>query len=620
MRQEKWLCLLGNARISTTQSKFDGSSAYFDGTGGFLDLSNNNALNFENKNLTIEGWIYPSGSGSPLINCQASTNFLNLYLDNSSSARLILNGSNRITGIALTPNTWQHLAIVREGLTWTVYVDGQASGTPYTMGADSYYDCSTSCYLGGFPSGHFFTGYTDEVRITKGIARYTSNFTPPTDPFIYLFDPYLSSVVCLLRCNGNNNSVIFSDESLKNSITNNGCIISTTQSKFGGSSGYFDGVNDHLILSNTTDLNMGSSSFTIECWFYPLSFADYQTLFIQRIISATGYVPIYFTIMANGKLTLWMSANNANWGLVDNQSTSNTLTLNVWNHIALVRDVNNIYMFINGVLGFSTTISGSLMAPPSNVYIGGNYYGYIHGYLDEVRITKGIGRYTSNFTPPNDAFPQFKPINHFLRSVNVYTYIANPLDPISTKIYYDAGVTGSSIYDGGSWRVEGTVTYNGSPGARKVSLFTLKDKRLIEEVWSDPSTGAYSFVNLKDQEYFVWSEDYMRVFTPASHHITDQTNLVFTEQSRFDPDLFVGDGKIWGTVLNEINEPLSRRLLLLEDQTHIIVRKTTSDPMTGYYEFDGLNPSKTFTVVCESNRPVSSYNDIIRARVQPEII
>ena len=87
------------------------------------------------------------------------------------------------------------------------------------------------------------------------------------------------------------------------------------------------------------------------------------------------------------------------------------------------------------------------------------------------------------------------------------------------EMVYERVIAVESYYDGGTTRIDGTVTYNGSPGARKVSLFTLKDKRLIMETWSDPVTGAYSFTRLKDQEYFVWSDDYLRVFAP-------ETNLV----------------------------------------------------------------------------------------------
>ncbi len=70
--------------------------------------------------------------------------------------------------------------------------------------------------------------------------------------------------------------------------------------------------------------------------------------------------------------------------------------------------------------------------------------------------------------------------------------------------------------------VAGTVTLNGVPGARKVRLHTLKNGRLVRETWSHPVTGAYRFERLRDQPYYVWSEDYMRVYDPVSHLVTNQ--------------------------------------------------------------------------------------------------
>lgn len=183
------------------------------------------------------------------------------------------------------------------------------------------------------------------------------------------------------------------------------------------------------------------------------------------------------------------------------------------------------------------------------------------------------------------------------------------LDPKISYLYYD----------GGTYSVTGTVLYNGQPASRKVGLFTLRDKRLIAETWSDPTTGVYTFTELKEQEYFVWSEDYLRVFCPATHSIFEQSNLVFSQQSKFNPDDFVGNGKIWGTVLDEYQNPISKKLILLEDQTYVIVKTTMSDPSTGYYEFANLTTDKKFTIICESTRPVDIYNDIIRAKVQAEV-
>ena len=73
------------------------------------------------------------------------------------------------------------------------------------------------------------------------------------------------------------------------------------------------------------------------------------------------------------------------------------------------------------------------------------------------------------------------------------------------------------IEDGGTMVVAGTVTLNGVPGARKVRLHTLNNGRLIRETWSHPVTGAYRFERLRDQPYYVWSEDHVRTYDPVSH-------------------------------------------------------------------------------------------------------
>ncbi|MFZ4792412.1 MAG: hypothetical protein ACOYMW_16255, partial [Candidatus Competibacteraceae bacterium] len=59
------------------------------------------------------------------------------------------------------------------------------------------------------------------------------------------------------------------------------------------------------------------------------------------------------------------------------------------------------------------------------------------------------------------------------------------------------------------------------PAARKVRLHTLNNGRLIREMWSDPVTGAYRFNNLKDQPYYIWSEDYARIYDPVSRLVTN---------------------------------------------------------------------------------------------------
>lgn len=170
--------------LSTTQSKFGGSSLKFIGSGGY-DITPPSTLNsrfdFGTGDLTIEGWIYPTGGGYTLFACHKTSNLLSFYLDSSTSGKLILTNSNVITNVTLTANAWQHLAITRSGNTWRVFVNGTQSGSVTNSSA---YSCTSNCYLGCSTSGSSsFSGYMDEIRIKKGVALYTADFTSPSEPF-----------------------------------------------------------------------------------------------------------------------------------------------------------------------------------------------------------------------------------------------------------------------------------------------------------------------------------------------------------------------------------------------------------------------------------------------------
>ena len=129
----------------------------------------------------------------------------------------------------------------------------------------------------------------------------------------------------------------------------------------------------------------------------------------------------------------------------------------------------------------------------------------------------GIARYINEFTPPAAAFPTVLDLSctATLEPAPLRCAPAAISGPAVARLLADAVVWDSA--DGGSMVVAGTVTLNGVPGARKVRLHTLNNGRLVRESWSDPITGAYRFERLKDQPYYVWSEDHMRVYDPVSH-------------------------------------------------------------------------------------------------------
>jgi len=181
----KTVTAVGNAQISTAQSKFGGSSLLFDGTGDRLTTPSDSAFTFGSDNFTVEAWVYETArpAFSTIIEIGA-------HLGASGIIFLTNNGGN-LAGVysasffALTPTgslaAWNHYAWVRSGNFIQTYVNGvggtaasftnNLTSTTVTIGSQS----------GGGPN-YDLNGYIDDLRITKG-ARYTAAFTPPTTPF-----------------------------------------------------------------------------------------------------------------------------------------------------------------------------------------------------------------------------------------------------------------------------------------------------------------------------------------------------------------------------------------------------------------------------------------------------
>jgi hypothetical protein len=179
---------VGNAQISTAQSKFGGASMSIPGGGARLVCANTPNFAFGTGNFTLEFWINFSNISSfqTIYSYGYTTSGDLLIQTGNGNGRMIVyvNGSAVITesGTAST-GTWIHYALVRNGTTLTLYRDGTSSGS-----ATNSTDINTTeiigiganplGYGGGSPGDAPFNGYIDDLRITKGYARYTANFTP----------------------------------------------------------------------------------------------------------------------------------------------------------------------------------------------------------------------------------------------------------------------------------------------------------------------------------------------------------------------------------------------------------------------------------------------------------
>ena len=170
---------VGNAQISTTQSKFGGASIAFDGTGDYVQLLNSDLLAFGTGDYTIEMWIYgtDNATGRRVIefsgNGEGNFAVAGTTIQYYNGTTNVSSGSSVIVG-----NSWQHIALSRAAGTTRVYVDGIVRISQAAPLSTS----QRSLYISGLNAVPF-VGYIDDLRITKGVARYTSNFTPPAAPF-----------------------------------------------------------------------------------------------------------------------------------------------------------------------------------------------------------------------------------------------------------------------------------------------------------------------------------------------------------------------------------------------------------------------------------------------------
>lgn len=184
---------VGDAQVSVAQSKYGGSSYLFDGTGDWLSVGASPDWNLGAGDFTIDFWVNftnPSAPNQMFIGqfgtppqlawmVRLAAFFLQVYTSEDGTTYL---GSQ----IAWTPSaaTWYHVAVVRSGNSLMMFVNGTQIGTTLTF-ARNIFPSSTPLTVGaggGSPS-YPFAGYLDEVRVSKGIARWTSNFTPPTAPY-----------------------------------------------------------------------------------------------------------------------------------------------------------------------------------------------------------------------------------------------------------------------------------------------------------------------------------------------------------------------------------------------------------------------------------------------------
>lgn len=408
----------GGAALSTTRSKFGGSSVSFDGTAKTLSVPATGALVFGKDDFTVEFWVYPTsvtGSATLFSVRETGSNYgplaivrdgaaLDLYVSENGSSWKV-----NATGGTLTVNTWHHVAVVRVDDTITMYLGGTsvASGT-LTSATTFLHSYGYPIRLGGEKSSGYFAGYMDDLLVYRG-ARYTANFSVPTSAYsvspadeeVDLFYPY---VLVLLHMEGVDGGTVFYDHSRRGFGVTVGSNVATEADhfKFGSTSYHATGATSGLAIADSVYHEVGSNDFTIEFWARFTDVTTAQTLVTKRS-STAAYGPYHIEVVG-GNLSMAASTNGTSWTSQD--TTAGAVSVDTWYHIALVRSGTTLKLYLNGTETGSAAISGSLTDNSQSLRIAAEATGdrCFTGYLDEFRFTNGIGRYTGNFAAPTAAF------------------------------------------------------------------------------------------------------------------------------------------------------------------------------------------------------------------------
>jgi hypothetical protein len=373
-----------------------GGSGYFDGTDDYLRITDNAAFDFGSGDFTIECWAYTETFASQynVLVCQWGSSTAWIFRIQSTLIGLYANiggTQNYTASVTNTTGQWDHFAVTRSGTTLTFYKNGVSVGTTSISGTiNNAAETISIGVLSEYNSTTTHKGYISGLRVIKGSAIAPTITSPPTN-----------IANTSLLCNFTNAGIF--DQTAKNILETVGdAKVSTAQYKYGTGSMVFDGNGDGLFVPYNPNLAM-SGNFTIEFWINFTSKTGYQTIYSFGY-GISGDI-ILQTGNGDGKIVVY-TGNPSTAVATDSGSTVNT---SQWYHIAVVRNGSTITIYRDGVsVGSGTSATAHNPSTTSTLIIGGGSSSgfnnfYFNGYIDDLRVTKGYARYTSNFTPPTSA-------------------------------------------------------------------------------------------------------------------------------------------------------------------------------------------------------------------------
>lgn len=535
----KTMTVTGGLSVSSAQKKFGASSFLLNGTG-YASFADSNDFDFGTGAFTIDFWVYLTETASQYA-LYSNLNFpgtagvlvrldsteINVYI-NSTGSSVAVPWDGSVTGV------WRHIAVVRSSNQLMIFVNGAQAGTSASS-SENISGSSLSFEIGrwGALNTYYSTCYIDEYRVSKGVARWTGPFTPPTSAYsetppdtespsdpsnlisssqtyssvslswsastdntavtgykIIRNDTHIASsmtnsysdttvspgstytfkvsaydaegndsgqsneitvttplfggidrnTVLMINFDGSDGSNVFTDRStyggsasvvwrpkpfdifisskamsqlvwlppdgLINRITTHSHDVTTIGNTtitsfspvFGTGAGNFNNRGGFLGVEDSSDFYFGLGDFTIDFWIRFQSGAVASSALYSNRASSSGVV-VQMDASSNLKVTLNSSVKTETW---------NPAAF-TWYHVAVVRSAGELMFFVNGTqLGSPTANSDDIQSSGgANLFVGSlGGAENLSGLMDEFRVSKGVARWTSNFTPPT--FPYSK--------------------------------------------------------------------------------------------------------------------------------------------------------------------------------------------------------------------
>ncbi len=396
---------LGNVNQGSLSPFGTSWSHYFTTTSA---LSTTGFTNLSNSNFTIEFWINFNSFGSDrkyLVNANDVSSYWQFIHDSSFGASLRISGYASVvtqgSNSGWSIGTWYHVALVRNGSTFTIYRDGSTLATGSYSGSIGNF---TNTYIAGYATGGGIDGYLSNLRVATTAIYTNSSFTPPTAPLTAVAN------TVLLTCNSYN----YFDQSSNNfalTVIGNPQIhkfspfpVTYNSSTFGGSA-FFDGAGDYCsIANNAATNNLGTGDFTIELWYKSTITANNTHAAFVASYSSPVVGSWSFKATSSNSGYIQFASYGPSWN--DYVTTTNVAADMAWHHCAVTRSSGTLRIFVDGIVkGTWTSINTDLTGGGHPLTIGfkaQDSTSYLTGFLANIRLVKGTALYTSNFTPPTN--------------------------------------------------------------------------------------------------------------------------------------------------------------------------------------------------------------------------